>query len=126
MLMQGETSTETLKRPRDSDGSGPYKEVLTNTKITIFREIHPEDKLTEDDKISILEEQRKMLCRTPIGELPHLKSYRLGGGTLIYIYIYSLSKSLVNGSSKPLIITDWDEGPGLRLLTSGISTNLSK
>jgi hypothetical protein len=29
-----------------------------------------------------------VLRGTPIGELPHLKSYRLEGGALIYIYIY--------------------------------------
>jgi hypothetical protein len=120
--MQEETSTETLKRPRskgntptemarppkrprDSDGPGPYKEALTNIKIAIFREIHPEDKLKEDDRNSILEELRRVLHRTPIGELPHLKYYRLEGGALIYKYIYALTNSLVNGSSKPLIIT---------------------
>jgi hypothetical protein len=61
---QGETSTETLnrprlegstptemarapKRPRDSSGPGTYKEVLINIKIAIFRETYPEDKVTK-------------------------------------------------------------------------------
>jgi hypothetical protein len=98
---QGETSTETLKRsksggstptetardlkrPRDSSGPGTCKETLTNIKIAMFREIYPEDKLTEDNQNYIPEELGRVLCRAPRGELPHLKSYRLERGTLIY------------------------------------------
>jgi hypothetical protein len=32
-----------------------------------------------------MEELGRMLRRTPIGEIPHLKSYRLEGGALLYI-----------------------------------------
>jgi hypothetical protein len=37
------------KRHRDSMGPGNCKEVLTNTKIAIFKENYSEDKLTEHD-----------------------------------------------------------------------------
>jgi hypothetical protein len=57
-----------------------YKEALTNIKIVIFKETYPEDKLTEDQN-NILEELGRVLSGTPIGELPHLRSYRLEGGT---------------------------------------------
>jgi hypothetical protein len=99
---QGETPTETLKRPRsegstptetarapkkprESSGPGTYKEALTNIKLANFRETYPEDKLTEDDKNCILEELGRVLRGTPVGELPHLKSYRLEGGALIFV-----------------------------------------
>jgi hypothetical protein len=91
----GETSTETLKRPRSEDsnptemasapkrprnscGPGTYKEALTNIKIAIIRETYPENKLTNDN-------QGRVLRGTPLGELPHLKSYRLEGGALICV-----------------------------------------
>jgi hypothetical protein len=74
----------TPKRPRDFSEPGTYKEALTNIKIAIFKETYPEDKLNEDDQTYILEELGKVLHRIPIGELPHLKSYRLEGGALIY------------------------------------------
>jgi hypothetical protein len=89
---QEETSTETSKRPRSvplqkwaelQKDPGTYKEALTNIRITIFKETYTEDKLNEDDQTYILEELGKVLRRTPIGEIPHLKSYRLEGGTLI-------------------------------------------
>jgi hypothetical protein len=87
---QGETLTETLKRPRsegrtttetarapkklrDSMEAGTYKVALTNIKIAIFRETYPEVKLTEDDQNCILEVLRRVLHWTPMGELPHLK-----------------------------------------------------
>jgi hypothetical protein len=86
---EGSTSTEMArppKRPRDSSEPGNYKEALTNIKIAIFKETYPENKLTEHDhQESILEELGRVLHGTSIGELPHLKSYRLEGGTLIYI-----------------------------------------
>jgi hypothetical protein len=72
------------KKPRDSSGPGYYKEALTNIKIAIFKETYPEDKLTEHDQESILEDLGRVLRGIPI-ELPHLKSYRLEGGALIYI-----------------------------------------
>jgi hypothetical protein len=84
---EGSTPTETVrppKRPRDCKGPGNYKEALTNIKVAIFKDTYPEDKVSENDQDCILEEPGKMLHRTPIGELPHLKSYRLGGA-LIYI-----------------------------------------
>jgi hypothetical protein len=68
------------KRPDLQKDPGTYKEVLTNIKIVIFKEAYPEDKLTEDDLNNILEELGRELRGTPLGELPHLKSYRLGGG----------------------------------------------
>jgi hypothetical protein len=43
---EGSTPTETAnapKRPRDSKGPDTYKEALTNIKIAIFREIYPEN-----------------------------------------------------------------------------------
>jgi hypothetical protein len=71
----------------DFSGSGIYKEALTNIKIVIFKESYPEDKLIEDNlSSSILEELGRVLRGTPT-ELPHLKSSRLEGGALIYIYI---------------------------------------
>jgi hypothetical protein len=101
---QGETLTETFnrqrsegsipsrtlrppKKPGDSSEQGNYKEVLTNIKIAIFKETYPEDKLTEHDQESILEELPRVLRGTPIGELPHLEPYRLEVGAL-YTYIY--------------------------------------
>jgi hypothetical protein len=65
------------KRPRDSKGPETYKEALANIKIAIFRKTYPEDKLTEDGQNSILKVLGEVLRRTPIGELPHLRSYRL-------------------------------------------------
>jgi hypothetical protein len=89
---EGSTPTETArspkKKPRDSSGSGTYKETLTNIKIAIFRETYPEDKLTEDDQNCILDELGRVLRGTPIGELPHLKSYRLEGGALTLTHTY--------------------------------------
>jgi hypothetical protein len=85
---EGSTPTEaarTPKRPRDFKGPETYKEALANIKVAIFRKTYPKDKLTEDDQNSILEILWEVLRRTPIGELPHLKSYRLEGGALIYI-----------------------------------------
>jgi hypothetical protein len=76
----GSTPTETArppKRPRDSSGPGNYKVALTNIKIAIFKGTYHEDKLTEHNQDSILEELGRVLHGTPIGELPHLKSYGL-------------------------------------------------
>jgi hypothetical protein len=95
---------ETERPPkRNSSGPGTYKEVLTNTKIAIFKEAYPEDMLTEDEQCGILKELGRVLCGIPIGELPHPKSYRLAGGALLYIY--TPINSLVNGSNEPLTIT---------------------
>jgi hypothetical protein len=72
---EGSTPTETArppKRPRDCSGPENYKEALTNTKIAISKETYPEDKLTDHNQDSILEELEWVLRRTPIGELPHL------------------------------------------------------
>jgi hypothetical protein len=38
------------KRPRDLRLPGTYKGALTNTKMAIFKELYPEDKLNEDDQ----------------------------------------------------------------------------
>jgi hypothetical protein len=95
---EGSTRTEMArppKRPRDSSGPGNYKEPLTNIKIAIFKETYPEDKVTEHGQDNILEELGRVLCGTPIGELPHLKSYRLEEGALFYIYI---THSLTHGA----------------------------
>jgi hypothetical protein len=59
-----------LKGPNNPSEPGTYKEVLTDTKIAIFREIYPEDKLTEYRQNFILEILGKVLRGTPIGELP--------------------------------------------------------
>jgi hypothetical protein len=40
--------------------------------------------VTINNQDCILAELGKVLRRTPLGELPHLKSYRLEGGALIY------------------------------------------
>jgi hypothetical protein len=86
--LEGGTPTgmiRTPKRPRDLKGPGTYTEALTNMKIAIFKETYREEKLTEDDQDSILEILgERMLRRTPKEEQPHLKSYRLMGGALIY------------------------------------------
>jgi hypothetical protein len=66
-------------------GPGNFNEALTSTKIAIFKKTYPEDKLTEHDQDNILEELGKELRGTPVGELPHLISYRLEGGALIYV-----------------------------------------
>jgi hypothetical protein len=82
--MEGHTPTETVTAPkRPRDGKVPGKEALTSFKIAIFRETYPEDKLTEEDRDSILEILGEALCRTPLGKLPRMKSYRLEGGALI-------------------------------------------
>jgi hypothetical protein len=41
--------SQTSKRPRDSGEPRIYKDVKTDSKIAIFKESYPEDKLTEDD-----------------------------------------------------------------------------
>jgi hypothetical protein len=60
-----------LKRPWDYSRPETYKEVLSNIKIVIFMEAYPEDKLTEDDLNSILEELEGS-CGNLLRELPHL------------------------------------------------------
>jgi hypothetical protein len=97
-----ETLTGTSKRPRpesstpvekvrppertkDSSGPGTYKEALTNIQIGIFKGYYPEDKMTEDDQDHILEEQERVFRETLKGELPHLRSFRLEGGALLYV-----------------------------------------
>jgi hypothetical protein len=87
---EGSSPIETArppKRPRDFSQQGNYNEALTNIKLAIFKETYPEDKLTENDQENILEDLGRVLRGTPIGELPHLKSYRLEKDVLIYIYI---------------------------------------
>jgi hypothetical protein len=84
---EGSTPMErvnTPKRPRDSRGPGTYREALTDTKIAIFKENYPEDKLTEEELNSILEELGRVLHGTPKGELPHLMSFRLEAGAIMY------------------------------------------
>jgi hypothetical protein len=76
--------SQTPKRPRDDQVPGSYKEALDNFKISIFRETYPEDRITEEDRDSILEILGEELSRTPLAELPRLKSYRLDGGAIIY------------------------------------------
>jgi hypothetical protein len=53
---------------------------LTNIKVAIFRGMCHEDKVKGDYQKCKLEELRRMLRGSPIGELQHLKSYRLEGG----------------------------------------------
>jgi hypothetical protein len=54
-------------------------------KIAIFKVNYPEDKLTEDDQEHILIELGRVFCRTPKGELLHLRSFRLERGALMYV-----------------------------------------
>jgi hypothetical protein len=99
---QGNSSTETLKRirsedstpteragpsrrPRDSMGPGSFKKALTSAKIAIFKETYTKDTITKHDQDIILEELDKALRGTPVGELPHLMSYRLEKSALIYV-----------------------------------------
>jgi hypothetical protein len=73
--MGGNTPTERVrapKRPRDDTGPGIYKEALTSLKIAIFRKTYLKDKITEEDRDSILEIMGEALCRTPLGKLPRL------------------------------------------------------
>jgi hypothetical protein len=58
---------------------------LTDTKIAIFKENYPEDKLTEEEQDHILEELGRVFHGTPKGELLHLKSFRLEAGELMYV-----------------------------------------
>jgi hypothetical protein len=81
---RGQRVVPPLKRPEIQKDPGTYKEALTNIKIAIFKETYPEDKLNKEDQKNILEELGRVLHRTPIKELPHLKSYRLEEGALIY------------------------------------------
>jgi hypothetical protein len=53
--------------------------------MAIFKELSPEDKINEDDQQCILDVLGKMLCRSPVEELPHHKSYTLEGSAFIYI-----------------------------------------
>jgi hypothetical protein len=81
---QGQRAVPPQKWPELQKGPGTYTEALTNIKIATLRETYPEDKLNEEDQNYILEALGRVLRRTPIGELPDLKSYRLEGGALIY------------------------------------------
>jgi hypothetical protein len=58
---------------------------LTDTKIAIFKENYPEDKLTEEEQDHILGELGGVFCGTPKGELPHLKSFKLEASALMYV-----------------------------------------
>jgi hypothetical protein len=53
-------------------------------RVAIFKDAFPEEKVTINDQDCILAELGKVLRRTPLGELPHLNSYKLEGGALIY------------------------------------------
>jgi hypothetical protein len=57
-------------------GPGTYREALTNLKIAICKETYPEDRSPFW--------RYSALRRTPLVELPRLKSHRLEGGELIY------------------------------------------
>jgi hypothetical protein len=56
-LQRGQGWREILlqKRTEPRKGPGTYKEALTSFKIAIFRETYPEDKITEEERDSILE-----------------------------------------------------------------------
>jgi hypothetical protein len=102
---EGSTHTETArppKRHRDSSGSENYKEVLTNTKIAIFNETYPDDKLTEHNQESIQRELRMVLHVTTTGELPHLSPT---DRRKVHLYIHALANILVNSLLEPLTIT---------------------
>jgi hypothetical protein len=72
------------KRPRDLRGPGNLTGALKNIKMAILKKLYPEDKLNEDDQKSIFDVLGEVLRRTS-AEVPHLKSYRLEAGVLIYI-----------------------------------------
>jgi hypothetical protein len=71
--------------PRDPNGPGTYKEALTNIMIAISKENNPQDKVTEEDRDKILDELGRAFRGTPKGELPHLRPFRLVGGSLMYV-----------------------------------------
>jgi hypothetical protein len=86
---KGSNPTERVrprKRPRDSSGPRTHKEALTNMNIVIFKENYPKDELTEDDQRLILEELERVLHGTLKVKLPHLRSFRLEGCALMYVY----------------------------------------
>jgi hypothetical protein len=84
---QGQRAVHPPRWPENQKGPGTYTEALTTTKMAIFKELYPEDKLNEADQQSTLDVLGEVLHRTPVEELPHLKSYRLEGGALIYICV---------------------------------------
>jgi hypothetical protein len=53
-------------------------------RVAIFKDAFPEEKVTIIDQDCILAELGKVLRRTQLEELPHLKSYRLEGGAQLY------------------------------------------
>jgi hypothetical protein len=59
---------------------------MTNITIDtrIFKEMYPEDKVTDDDQDHILEELRMVFRGSPTVELPHLTPYRLEECAFIY------------------------------------------
>jgi hypothetical protein len=86
---EGSTPSERVRPPkmsRDSRGPGTFKKALTNIRVAIFKKNYPEDKLTEDEQDHIFEELGRVYHGTAKGELPHLRYFRLEGGTLTYVY----------------------------------------
>jgi hypothetical protein len=59
--------------------------ISSNIKIAIFKDNCPEDKLTEDKQDLILEELGRVFHETLKGVLPLLRSFRLEGGTFMYV-----------------------------------------
>jgi hypothetical protein len=55
---------------------------MTNIKIAVFNENHPDDKLTENNQDQILDELGRVFCGTPKEELPYLRALRLEGDAL--------------------------------------------
>jgi hypothetical protein len=86
MPKQGETPTGASKRPRSEGSTLQSGSNLRKGPGTLEdQENYPEDKLTEKELDHILEELGRVLRGTPKGELPHLKSFRLEAGALMYV-----------------------------------------
>jgi hypothetical protein len=97
---EGSTPTKRVrppKRPRECSGPGTYKEALTNIRIAIFKENHPENTLTENEQDHILEAGKgvswnsKRTTATP-------EVLQAGGGTLMYVYDKQSDQCLIRAT----------------------------
>jgi len=66
-------------------GAQTSREALTNVRIAILKENYPEDKLSKKDYELILAEIAGAFQTTPKEGQSQLRSYRLEGGTLLYV-----------------------------------------
>lgn len=58
---------------------------MTKTQIAILKYDYPEGKLSEEEQNLILTKVTQVFRLAPSERLPHLRSYRLEGSTLIYV-----------------------------------------